>query len=53
MVKLNLLQLASFKECSYWYHQHGWIDPNTNNIIWSDSSFSSVVDKYFGGIVGP
>jgi hypothetical protein len=28
----------------------GWIDPNTNNISWNDSSFS-IVDKHFGGII--
>jgi hypothetical protein len=30
---------------------YGWIDPDTSNIFWNDSSFSRV-DKYIGGIVG-
>jgi hypothetical protein len=51
-MKLNLLQFGSFCKRFLWYRQHGWIDPDTNNALWSNSSFShSRIDKYFGGIV--
>jgi hypothetical protein len=52
-VKLNFLQLASFNESMLGNHQHGWIDPDPNNIFWNYSSFSNpqVDIKYIGGIV--
>jgi hypothetical protein len=34
------------------YHQNGWIDPDTSNIVWSSSSFSNPrIDEYLGIII--
>jgi hypothetical protein len=48
-MELNLVHFAPGPECVRWYRQHGWIHPDTNNALWSNSSFAHPgVDKYFG-----
>jgi len=37
-MKLDRFQLLSSQECSFWYNQYGWIDPDKNDIFWNNSS---------------